>query len=427
MTARSEIKSSKKKSPAKKRAGSEEINSPILKTVHGRTEILVLGTAHVSRQSVTDVEDFFKSFKPDAVCVELCQSRHDAMRDPDRWRKLDMAKVIRENKIGLLVSSLILSAFQKKIGESSGVKPGEEMIRACELTDSHGKKLVLADREVRITLSRAWGRVGFFSKLWLASELFASLLVQEEVDADQIEKMKQEDVLEDLFSKLPPRYATIREVIIDERDKFLAQKIKNTARELEAANGKKTHRIFAVVGAGHLAGIEKNLIQQEDTNLDHLHVVPPKRRFRTIFSWLSFSAILGVFFYAFQEGSGKASEALIAWALCRSVPTMLGALIARAHPLTVLVTTLIAPFSVFILGTRLWMFSALTELWLKKPRVEDFENIASDTDSLRGLLRSFYSNRVLKLIWIILLVSTGLTIGNVFFLKFVITGVFKIM
>ncbi len=376
---------------------------------------MVLGTAHVSARSVDDVRRFFSKLKPDAVCVELCQPRHEAMRDPDRWRKLDMTRIVKEKKVGLLASSLILSSFQKKIGENTGVKPGMEMLAACELAELAGKKLIFADREIRITLGRAWGRLGFFSKMWLGSTLAASLLVREDIDEESIEKMKQEDVLSDLFANLPRRYQHVKEVIIDERDTYLAQKIKNTARDLNLDG--KAHKILAVVGAGHLSGIERHLTENRETDLEHLHILPPKRIWRTVFTWLSFSAVIGFFLFYLKEG-GDAVKAFGVYAVCRSAGAGIGALIARANIFSFLATVVMAPISPVIVGSRLWMYPALTELWRNKPRVEDFENIADDTQTLPGFFKSLYRNRVMHLFWIIFMVSTGLTVGNLILVKF---------
>jgi pheromone shutdown-related protein TraB len=318
---------------------------------------------------------------------------------------------------------MILSAFQKKIGETTGMKPGQEMIEACNLAESGGKDLALVDREIRITLSRAWGKVSLWNKMWLGSNLAAGLLVKEDVAPEEIERLKQEDVLSDLFSNLPPKYNIVKEVIVDERDRYLAENIRRTA---VLARSKNEERILAVVGAGHLKGIEETLKKQISVDLEELNVIPAKNNLRTILFWVIFSAVIGALsLYIGTGGTEAAKRSLTAWILGRSLGAGIGAIIARAHPLTILVTILMAPISVFIPGSRLWMFSAFTELWLKKPRVEDFENIAPDTDTMRSLLHSLYNNRVLKLFLIISLVSFGLTLGNIHFWIEVIGGIFR--
>ncbi|MCR9144718.1 MAG: TraB family protein [bacterium] len=403
-------------------------------------DTLVLGTAHVSAQSVEDVREIVRLQKPDTVAVELCASRYDALTDQDRWRNLDLGRVIREKKIWLLASSLILSSFQKKIGELTGSKPGEEMLVAAQLADENGAKIALVDREVRITLARAWSRIGFFSRLWLISNLMASLLVSEDVEPDEIENLKQQDVFEDMISHLPPRYVSLKEVILDERDRYLAEKIRVAAREeisnanSDAASKAKSkkkaaaktgakrgkRKLFAVVGAGHLPGIRRVLESGEAVDIAELDEPPAKRRWKDIGSWV-------VFFGVFAAISALVSfltaeqfmDVLYAWIIARSVGAGLGALIAWAHPLTIIATALIAPVSYFFgfIGVRLWMVSTLIELRFKKPRVVDFESIAEDTETFAKFRVSLYRNRVLHLFWIIFAVSTGLTIGNVVFLN----------
>ncbi|MBI3394909.1 MAG: TraB family protein [Spirochaetia bacterium] len=349
---------------------------------------------------------------PLQICVELCSSRYDSMRDPDRWKKLDLARVIREKKLGLLASSLILSAFQKRIGETTGARPGEEMMEAAMLAEKTKARLVLADREVRITLTRAWSQVGLWTKMWLGSNLFASLLVREEIPAEEIERLKREDVLLELFTDLPPKYQGVRNAIIDERDQYLAANIRRAAEE----QGKGT--VLAVVGAGHLAGIERILSAGEHHDIAALDHVPKKSRFKAIAGGIVFSALfLGLSAYL-SRSPQDFGGALIAWVVCRSGGALLGGILSLAHPLTTLVVTLLAPVSIFIslfTGTRLWMFGALTELKFRHPRVEDFENIASETETLRGFLRSLYQNRVMHLLFVTTMISTGFSIGLVVF------------
>jgi pheromone shutdown-related protein TraB len=426
-------KSSKKTSAGR---GSTGTLTGYLKQVpHHRMKLngvdtVVLGTAHVSARSVEDVRELVRLQQPDVVAIELCQSRYDALTDQDRWRNLDLGRVIREKKIWLLASSLVLSSFQKKIGELTGSRPGEEMLVAARLADESGATLALADREVRVTLARAWSRVGFFSRLWLISNLMASLLVSEDVAPDEIENLKKQDVFEDLLSHLPPRYATLKEVILDERDRYLAEKIRLAAAAAKnGARGKR--KLFAVVGAGHLPGIRRVLESGASVDLAALDMLPTRRRFKDLGSWLllfGFFLATSALFFVIGFDYKKIVEILFAWVAARSIGSGVGALLAGAHPLTILVTALAAPISYFLgfLGIRLWMISALLELRFKKPRVEDFESIARDTDTFANFRVSLYRNRVLHLFFIIIAVSLGLTIGNLVFINLVgkIAGLF---
>lgn len=430
----------KKTTPAKKKATPPRkssvtgVKGPYEILTVGTDEVFVLGTAHISRSSVEDVEQAIAKWKPDVVCVELCRPRHEALLDPDRWKKMDLTKVIREKKLALLASNLILSSFQKKIGDQTGVRPGEEMRRASELAREKGLELVFIDREIRTTLSRAWAKVGFFSKMWLSSYLLTSLLVKEEVSAEEVEEMKQKDVLEDLFSNLPRQYQSVKEVILDERDAYLAENTRRVAlshAEVERhdhetkSSSKKKRRILSVVGAGHLPGILRTLKENRPVDLVELRTIPKPRPWRNLFIWIGASIFLFlVGLYITLGGQEAAEQALLAWVVARSAGAGIGAVLSGAHPLTILATVVMAPIVPLIPGSRLWMFSALIEVWRRKPRVEDFENIADDTETASGLFRSLYKNRVVHLFWVTFLVSMGLTIGNLEILRRILTGLF---
>lgn len=430
----------KKATPAKKKATPPRkssvtgVKGPYEILTVGTDEVFVLGTAHISRSSVEDVEQAIAKWKPDVVCVELCRPRHEALLDPDRWKKMDLTKVIREKKLALLASNLILSSFQKKIGDQTGVRPGEEMRRASELAREKGLELVFIDREIRTTLSRAWAKVGFFSKMWLSSYLLTSLLVKEEVSAEEVEEMKQKDVLEDLFSNLPRQYQSVKEVILDERDAYLAENTRRVAlshAEVERhdhetkSSSKKKRRILSVVGAGHLPGILRTLKENRPVDLVELRTIPKPRPWRNLLIWIGASIFLFlVGLYITLGGHEAAEQALLAWVVARSAGAGIGAVLSGAHPLTILTTVVMAPIVPLIPGSRLWMFSALIEVWRRKPRVEDFENIADDTETASGLFRSLYKNRVVHLFWVTFLVSMGLTIGNLEILRRILAGLF---
>lgn len=389
-------------------------SGPVAAFEEGKVRIVVLGTAHVSPESIADVERAMKDLDPDTVCVELCRPRYDAMLDPDRWRKIDIARLIREKKVGLLFSSLVLSAYQKKLGAERGVKPGQEMITAVKLAEEQGRNLVLADRQVSTTLTRAWRKVSFFSKYNIVSQLFASLLVREKVEEADLEKLKGEDALADLFKSLPPRYKSIKDVFIGERDRYLAEKIRHAAAEL------KKGTVFAVVGAGHVPGIRQVLETGEAVNIKELDEVPPASMLKNVLTWIFFSSIIAALGYWFsQKGDDVREQAVIAWVVGRSMGAGIGSILAFAHPLTILVTAVMAPISIFIPGSRLWMFSALTEVWRRKPHVEDFEDMAFVSDSMFSFIKALYRNRVLHLFWTIALVSIGLTIGNIYIATFI--------
>ncbi len=405
--------------------------------------VLVLGTAHVSARSVEDVRRLFSDFQPDIVAVELCHPRFEALTNTKHWQNADIGQIIRQKKLWLLFSSLMLSVIQKKMGAFSDKKPGEELLMAVKLAEENGAELLLADREVRITLSRAWNRIGFFSRLWLISNLLTALLVREKIDEEEVEKLKQQDVLEEMLQMLPRRYEPLREVILSERDAYIAEKIRRKLQERlgeERSSASKASqasnplssplKLFAVVGAGHLPGIKRRLESGESCDLSLLNATPRPSYLRQGFSWLIAALFLfGLSALLFRPTTDPLLLQRLAffWIGSRSIGAGLGALAARARPLTLLVTVVVAPVSYFLgfLGVRLWMLSALTEVRLRRPKVEDFERVAQDTGNWRAFLKALYGNRILHLFFVIWMVSFGLTIGNIIFLKVFVDGLFS--
>lgn len=394
----------------RKKANGLQTSGPLEVVRLGRQSIYVLGTAHVSRESVADVERVFKHIKPDVVGVELCEVRHEALRDKDRLASMDLVKIIKERRLALLASTLILSAFQKKIGLETGVKPGSEMQEALQLAVMHKRPFVLADRNVRLTLRRTWHGVGFFSRLYLISYLISTLLFREDLATEEIERLKSSDALDDLLDQLPSRYQNLRTIILDERDAYLSEKMLAALKEHPAGR-----IFFLVVGAAHVRGIVERLKNQERADLQELEFLPPASPLRSAASWIFFAVVLGAVMLVFQKSGQEAAKDLAwVWVIGRSSGAGLGAILSRAHPLTILVTIVMAPFAFFIaiFGPRLWMFSTLTELALRKPRFEDFENLAADTKDWKSAWRGLGENRVLRLLVLAMLVSLGLTLGN---------------
>ncbi|PKA28125.1 TraB/GumN family protein [Leptospira levettii] len=395
------MRSIKKTTPPRKstKKGFKTKEPYLFKTID-KTEVHILGTAHISKQSVEEVEKLIQSIKPDVICVELCESRMKSVEDPDYLKKLDIFKVFKERKMWLLLSSLILSSFQKKMGNQD-IKPGDEMRKAITLGRSLKKPVLPVDREIQTTLKRSWGNVGFFSKMYLFSALLASLLVREDVSDEKIEEMKSDDILKDLFSQIPKKYESIKNVIIDERDVYLAEKIRVSTLD------KKVKKVVAVVGAGHLAGIERNIDLQNDLSV--LDEVPKPKL------WDSLSLIIYPVFFAgligyttWSQGGEAGLDLFSKLIYIKGGLAALGALIAWAHPISILLAFITAPIGTFVPIFKAGWVSALFESYLRKPLVEDFERIAEDSESFQG----FWKNRVLHIFLVFFLPQFGSTIGT---------------
>ncbi|RHX83490.1 TraB/GumN family protein [Leptospira stimsonii] len=392
--AKQALKENKKTETKKKNTTSEPIETFKL----GKTSVTILGTAHISQKSIDEVQRIIREEKPDTICVELCNSRMRSVKDSEHWKKLDIFKVFKERKMYLLLSSLILSAFQKKLGKGS-IRPGDEMRMAISEGERSGAKIVPIDREVSTTLKRAWWNIGLFNRMVLLSALLTSLFVKEDISEEKIEEMKSDDVLKDLFSQLPKRYESIKNVIIDERDSYLAQRIREAS-----VDGKK---VFAVVGAGHLQGIMNHVYEDKDiSSLDHLPQKTAWDRWKgLIVPGIFLGLILTVFYFG---GRQQGQEFVLRWILVKGGLAALGAIIALAHPLSVILAFLAAPVGNFNPVIKPGWVAALSESWLRKPLVEDFERIAQDSEHWKG----YWKNNVIRIFLVFMLPQIGSSIGT---------------
>ncbi|MBS3759313.1 MAG: TraB/GumN family protein [Desulfobacterales bacterium] len=360
-------------------------------------EIVLLGTAHVSRESAEAAKALIEAEQPDSVCVELCPSRYQSIRQQKQWQETDIVKVIKEKKSFLLFANFLLASFQKRIGDKLGIKPGEEMIFAVNAGEAAGSEICLADRDIRTTLSRTWRSTGAWSKLKLLFQLLFSMGGVDEIDQADIEKMKQTDMLESILSELEKSHPSLRKILIDERDQYLAHKIRH-------APGPK---IVAVVGAGHIPGIQKYLT--DDIDIAPLETVPPKGRGAGILKWLIPAVILLLLVFGFFLGGAETGKDMISWwVAANAVFAGLGAIIAFAHPITILATIVAAPLTSLNPMIAAGWVAGLVEAFLRKPKVRDFENLSEDILSVRG----FWKNKVTRLLLIVILANLGSSIGT---------------
>ena len=364
---------------------------------YGDKEIFLVGTAHVSRDSVDLVESLIREEKPDTVCVELCKSRYHSLMQKDRWQEMDIVKVIKEKKTFLLLSNLLLSSFQKKIAEKFGVRPGEEMIKAVETAQEQGALVHLADREINITLGRTWRSMGFLSKIKLMLQLLLSLGDTEDIEEEDIERMKNEDVLQTVLAEVEKSHPVIRKILIEERDQYLCEKIRTAPGD----------RIVAVVGAGHAPGIQAWLDKPIDC--DALDELPAKGKWGSVMSWVIPLAICVLIAMGFFFKGGQAGTSMVGlWIAATGLLGGLGALIAFAHPLTILSAVVAAPFTAIHPLIAAGWISGLTEAYLRKPKVRDLEELSQDILSVKG----FWRNKVTRILLVVVFTNIGTSFGT---------------
>ncbi|MFH1991780.1 MAG: TraB/GumN family protein, partial [Pseudomonadota bacterium] len=360
-------------------------------------EVILVGTAHVSWESARLATEVIEKEKPDTVCVELCESRYQSIRQKDLWLEMDIVKVIKEKKSFLLLSNLLLASFQKRIAQKFDIQPGQEMIKAIEAGEAVGASIHLADRDIRITLSKAWRLMGLWDKFKLLFQLILSLGQIEEISAEDIEKMKQEDVLQTLLADVGKSLPVIKDILIDERDRYLAHRIRT-------APG---HKIVAVIGAGHVPGIKT--CWNEAIDIETLEQIPPKSNAFRIIKWLIPLAIVALMMSGFYYGGTHAGTDMITlWVLANGVLAGLGAVLALAHPLTILSSVLAAPITSLNPMIAAGWVSGLVEAFSRKPKVKDFEDLPEDILSFRG----FWKNKITRILLVVVFTNLGSSLGT---------------
>ncbi|MFW5800506.1 MAG: TraB/GumN family protein [Spirochaeta sp.] len=366
-------------------------------------EIILIGTAHVSRESVDQVRSIIDAEQPDQICVEIDQSRFQTLSQKNRWQSLDIARVLKQGRGFLLLVNLVLSSFQRRLGTDLGVSPGEEMLAAVNAAQEKDIPFRLCDREIQVTLRRAWSRTGFWGKNKLLAALLSAGFSREKFTEQEIEKLKEKSELHGMMEELTEFLPQAKNVLIDERDQFLAVNIFDAPGT----------RIAAVVGAGHVPGILRWLEDlsagKADDDLTEINSIPPKKKIARALPYvipLLVILLIGLGFY--RSGFSGGMSGLYHWVLVNGSLSGLGAIAALAHPVTIILSVLAAPITSMNPTIGVGMVSGLMEAVFRKPRVEDFERLQEDALSLRG----FYRNRITRVLLVFLFTSIGSSIGT---------------
>ena len=402
----------------------ETIEPNVDRIVWEDREIILVGTAHISQASVDLARRIITEQKPDAVAVELCASRFDSLKDPNRWRNTDILQIFKEGKMYVLLTQLLLASHQKKMGDSLNVKPGAEMMEAVAAAEELSIPLVLADRDVKTTLRRAWAntKVSSLFKLFFVSlyesfkDLFTSIwhrILRKDVPekksvtfAEEIEKLKEADALDNMLKEFAIALPDIKKPLIDERDLYLASKI----REGVPA-GKK---IVAILGAGHIPGIKKII----DSPIDRtaLGIIPPATK-TSKFLGIIFPLILTILFIAgfFYGGSSTTLSMATTWILYTGVAAAIGATAALAHPASILAAGISAPITTLHPLLAAGWISGLVEAWIRRPQVKDLETVLDDL----GSIKTIYKNRVTRIFLVMILTNLATSVGMIWGAKVV--------
>ncbi|ABR47875.1 TraB family protein [Alkaliphilus metalliredigens QYMF] len=359
-------------------------------------EFIIIGTAHVSKQSAEQVKEVIELERPDSVCVELDEQRYQSIMDGNRWRNTDIFRIIKEKKSTLLLVNLLMSSFQKRIAKQFGIQPGQEMIQGIESAKEVEAALVLADRNIQVTFSRIWKNIGLWGKTQLLMQILMSVLVEEEITEEQLEELKSKDMLSSMLDDFTAAFPRLKIPLIDERDQYLAQKMRT-------APGNK---IIAVLGAAHVPGVTKALEIEHDLNA--LSQVPPKSNKGKIVSWLIPAFIIALIASTFYLNRSAALDQTMSWVLWNAALSGIGAALAFGHPFSIITAVVVAPLSSLNPLLAAGWFAGIVEAYMRKPNVGDFEDLSDDVFTLKG----FWKNKVTRILLVVVLTNLGSTLGT---------------
>ena len=362
---------------------------------HGK-EIILIPTAHVSQESAKLVRDTIEEEKPDSICIELDEQRYKNLKNPDAWKNTNIIDIIKQKKVTLLIANLILSSYQKNIAKKLKTKPGQEMIEGMKASEEFGINLVLADRSIQTTFMRIWRKMGFFERI----KLFFSLMSiddDEDVSEEDLQKLIERDNLELAIEDMGKDYPQIAATLLHERDKYLAYNIKNAPGD----------KVIAILGAAHTPGVEEEVFKEQ--NIEELNKIPPKSLAGKVIPWLIPILIVVLIGLGFKQSMNTGMSQIKSWFLFNSVLAALLTALCLPHPLSVLTAFVAAPFTSINPMLACGWFAGLVEASLKKPTVEDVNNIPEDIFSIKAWIH----NKFLKALLVVILANIGSSIGTI--------------
>lgn len=361
--------------------------------------VLLVGTAHISRQSTELVREVIEQERPDTVCIELDEKRYLALSRKQQWENLDLRQIIRDKQLSTLLVNLVLSSYQKKLGGQLGIMPGTELLTAAIVAEKIGSEVVLCDRDVRVTLRRAWHATSLWKKFYLLASIITSLFDRTELDEAKLAELRKKDVLSELMSEIGSVMPDTKRVLIDERDIYMAEMIKKSPG----------NRLVAVVGAGHMEGILRIITRDNSSRLDEINTIPPVSKTWKTAGWsIPVLIILSLFLIGIRQGAGTAGANLAYWILANGIPSAIGAIIAWAHPATIIAAFAAAPITSLTPVIGAGYVTAFVQVMTTPPVVREFESISTDLVSFKG----WWHNKLLRIFLVFLLTGFGSTIGT---------------
>jgi pheromone shutdown-related protein TraB len=367
--------------------------------VSGDRRIILVGTAHISQESADLVREVISREQPDEVCVELDERRYQVLSEGGRWEALDLRSVIRQKQLATLILNLLLSAYQKRLGAKLGAVPGLELLEATKVAREMEIPVRLCDRDVRVTLRRAWYAMSFREKFLFMGSGLAGVFDKQELTEEDLRELRHSDVLSDLLNELGRALPVLKRVLLDERDAYLAQKIRESRAE----------SIVAVVGAGHLEGTVRALEDSQHVSLDDLEIIPPPSRAWRIVGWaIPILILTSLGYIGWTKGAEAAGANALFWVLANGIPSAFGALVAWGHPLTILTSFVLAPLTSLTPVIGVGYVAAFVQAWLRPPLVRELKSVGDDVVHVQ----KWWQNRLLRILLVFILSSLGGVLGT---------------
>lgn len=366
-------------------------------------EIILVGTAHVSQTSVDEVRAVIEEEKPDHICLELDKGRYESKTKEQSYSNMNLVKVFKEGKTFLVLANTALASFQKKMGNQTGSAPGEEIIGASKIAEEKGIPYSFCDRDIAVTLKRAWSKSNLWNKAKLIATLLSSAFDKEEFKPEEFEELKKSDTLQEMMNALSRELPGAKEALIDERDRFLATNI------MQAPG----HRKVAIIGAGHAGGIIRTVESLESGKLSkdisEISQAPKPSKAGKIIGWAIPVLLVAIIVWAgFAHGFNESLRYFLIWAGTNSATTVLFSMLSNAHPLNWLISAVSAPVAVLNPAIGVGVITGIAEASLRKPSVKDFESLPDDISSFKGWFR----NKVLHAFMIFFTTSLGSILGT---------------
>jgi len=359
--------------------------------------VTIIPTAHVSKNSAEMAEAAINEIQPDCICIELDEDRYKSLSDPKKYRQTNISKVIKDKKVAFMLVNLILGNYQKRISKQLGTSSGGEMLVGIRKSEELGCPLVLADRKIQTTFKRIWAALTLKDKLKMIYIIISSLFEDEEISEDDLLKLQQQDALNAALTEVSKAFPALSEVLVTERDKYIASKVRN-------APGKN---VVAIMGAAHTIGVQKYI--REEYDIAELDAIPPKKPSSKLLKWVFPAIIVIAIISSFSFDTQTGWKQIKTWILFNGTLSAVGAMIAGGHLLSILVAFVCAPITSLNPLLAAGWFAGLTEAKLRNPTVADFDNLSEDLNSLKG----FWKNKVTRVLLVVVLANLGSTIGTI--------------